>query len=363
MADQVRTTLLEAVYFTRGAAIVQELGGTLNPMPAFPLDTLATSALAVEAADGDDDDDEALDAEPVSQFIGQVLPHALDHTGAPDNPELDDDIVFTGDPSSGSSSGSSSEPNGEPGGEPTPSTSSPANPDALFGGTGDDDLGDDDLGGTPAIDEPAAILDQAEALLRQGRVLDYWALLAKHDPYAELAHRVAANFGWQAKVANEHLKQSWAEVAKALPTEAELRAIRLKVAEADLKVREENVHGGAPILVTSAQSVRYHREVFRPLSLRKGAFVPSVVQPTFGGLWSWTLDGETADIADRAITALIWERSQIEIAQMWNDPERFKKEWGELASVLGEVFPEVIKYWSLEQVEGVRGEPDFGPMP
>jgi len=106
------------------------------------------------------------------------------------------------------------------------------------------------------------VLNRARQALDQGDVDGYWRALSPHDPYADLAGRVARNDGPLGRAANERLARKHLENYGEPILEQKVNKIRIEIADADLKARQRSIQDEGDIAIKPDTVAAYHRDVF-----------------------------------------------------------------------------------------------------
>ena len=176
-----------------------------------------------------------------------------------------------------------------------------------------------------------AVLDKGRALLDRGDVAGYWKHMSKFSGYAQLAGDVASGKRLMAHLATRDLQRAALKSRGRKFAENEMTDIRLGIAKADLRTRQDNLEQRGHIGVTGRDTVRYHNEELEKWGLPKNTFTPAHMQNLIGAYWSKVLGAPTRDTKDLDIFDAYEEMKK----RYEENPEQFIKSLDALA---GEAF-------------------------
>ncbi len=179
------------------------------------------------------------------------------------------------------------------------------------------------------------ILDEGERLLEAGNVDGYWKLMAKHDPYAEVAGDVAAGRGPMAVIAKGRLHESFVKKHGRGPTQMEEGRLRLDIANRDLSVRKINVAKDGDIRVTSQQTSDYHGNALQAIGLPRGTYTPENLQKVMAGFWSIYTGKPTKDVSGDNFWKAYRDHKLNDIRGFFSDPIGYIRDVFEAAKTLG----------------------------
>lgn len=180
-----------------------------------------------------------------------------------------------------------------------------------------------------------AVLANGRQLLNARDLDGYWKLMARHDPYAELAGDIAAGRGPFAVMARGHLQRNALKKKGRELDDREWQALAFAIADGDLNTRTVNVANKNDIRVTSIQTDDYHGPALRRAGLDANAFLPHTLQKVSGGFWSFYAGAPTQDVTGEEFWKAYREHKMNDLKGFMSDPVGYLKNLGEAARVIG----------------------------
>ena len=180
------------------------------------------------------------------------------------------------------------------------------------------------------------VLIEGQQRLASGDIDGYWRLMARHDPYAELAGDVAAGRGALAAMATGRLQQAARETRGRELSPREIKVLQHELAEADLQTRQENITNESDIRVTSEQTVKYHDRVFTDAELPKGTYTPHHLQKVMGGFWSTYAGAPTKDVSGANFWKAYGEHKAKDIKGFVSNPVGYVRDVAKASKTLGQ---------------------------
>ena len=198
-------------------------------------------------------------------------------------------------------------------------------------------------------------LKEGQRRIDSGDIDGYWRLMARHDPYAELAGDVAAGRGALAAIATGRLQQAARETRGHEFSPKEIRALQHEIAKADLKKRQKNVADKSDIRVTSQDTVKYHRDVLVGKSLPEGTYTPRHLQKVMGGFWSTYAGTPTKDVSGPNFWKAYAEHKAKDIKGFVSNPVGYVHDLAKFGKTLGQAVGHVSDHLDRKFFEWLEG--------
>jgi hypothetical protein len=190
------------------------------------------------------------------------------------------------------------------------------------------------------------VLELGRRFLDAGNVNAYWELMARHDPYAELAGDIAAGRGVFAVIARGHLQRSAHNRLGRDLDDAENQELKLKIAIGDLKAREFNVLEKGEIRINSTQADVYHGKALEFVGLDPDAYTPHALQKVSAGFWSYAAGTPTRDVSGDNFWDAYIEHKVNDLEGFFSEPTDYLWNLLDAARTLGGITKDAASHFS-----------------